>query len=108
MVIFQYDFKIEFYNAGDSKNSIGGRLADLRPRAVIVTQNGVPDLNIVIKNTYSLNNLIVGKKTKLQILNVPLNFSDFKTSDIVKIYYKKFTNQQDYPIYYGWVFGSAC
>ncbi|WP_234929058.1 DUF693 family protein, partial [Borreliella garinii] len=27
---------------------------------------------------------------------VPLNFSDFKTSDIVKIYYKKFTNQQDY------------
>ncbi|AEW69229.1 Hypothetical protein KK9_1023 (plasmid) [Borreliella garinii BgVir] len=40
-----------------------------------------------------MNNLIVGKKTKLQILNVPLNFSDFKTSDIVKIYYKKFTNQ---------------
>ncbi len=96
MLIFQYDFKIEFYNAVDSNNSIGGRLADLRPRIVIVTQNGVPDLNIVIKNTYSLNNLIVGKKTKLQILNVPLNFSDFKTSDIVKIYYKKFTNQQDY------------
>ncbi len=96
MLIFQYDFKIEFYNAVDSKNSIGGRLADLRPRVVIVTQNGVPDLNIVIKNTYYLNNLIVGKKTKLQILNVPLNFSDFKTSDIVKIYYKKFTNQQDY------------
>lgn len=43
-----------------------------------------------------MNNLIVGKKTKLQILNVPLNFSDFKTSDIVKIYYKKFTNQQNY------------
>lgn len=96
MLIFQYNFKIEFYNAVDSKNSIGGRLADLRPRVVIVTQNGVPDLNIVIKNTYSLNNLIVGKKPKLQILNVPLNFSDFKTSDIVKIYYKKFTNQQDY------------
>ncbi|WP_267903583.1 DUF693 family protein [Borreliella bavariensis] len=48
MLIFQYDFKIEFYNTVDSKNSIGGRLADLRPRGVIVTQNGVPDLNIVI------------------------------------------------------------
>ncbi|MBB6031900.1 hypothetical protein HNR35_000903 [Borreliella spielmanii] len=96
MLIFQYDFKIEFYNAVDSKNSIGGRLAGLRPRVVIVTQNGSPDLNIVIQNTYSLNNLIIGKKAKLQIFNAPLNFSDFKSADIVKIYYKKFTHQQDY------------
>ncbi|WP_210753490.1 DUF693 family protein [Borreliella valaisiana] len=96
MLIFQYDFKIEFYNAVDSKNSIGGRLAGLSPRVVIVTQNGAPDLNIVIQNTYSENNLIIGKKTKLQIFNVPLDFSDFKTADIVKIYYKKFTHQQDY------------
>ncbi|SCW38847.1 Protein of unknown function [Borreliella japonica] len=96
MLIFQYDFKIEFYNSVDSKNSIGGRLAGLRPRVVIVTQNGAPDLNIVIQNTYSENNLIISKKTKLQIFNVPLNFSDFKTADIVKIYYKKFTHQQDY------------
>ncbi len=107
MLIFKYDFKIEFYNAVDSKNSIGGRLADLRPRVVIVTQNGVPDLNIVIKNTYSLHNLIVGKKTKLQILNVPLNFSDFKISDIVKIYYKKFTNQQDYQFIMAGYLGAA-
>lgn len=96
MLIFQYDFKIEFYNTVDSKNSIGGRLAGLRPRVVIVTQNGAPDLNIVIQNTYSLNNLIISKKTKLQIFNVPLNFSDFKSADIVKIYYKKFTHQQEY------------
>ncbi|WPM06409.1 DUF693 family protein (plasmid) [Borreliella sinica] len=96
MLIFQYDFKIEFYNAVDSKNNIGGRLAGLRPRVVILTQNGVPDLNIVIQNTYSLSNLITSKKTKLQIFNVPLNFSDFKSSDIVKIYYKKFIHQQDY------------
>lgn len=96
MLIFQYDFKIEFYNTVDSKNSIGGRLAGLRPRVVIVTQNGVPDLNIVIQNTYSLNNLIISKKTKLQIFNVPLNFFDFKSADIVKIYYKKFTHQQEY------------
>ncbi|AJA90739.1 hypothetical protein OY14_04630 (plasmid) [Borreliella chilensis] len=96
MLIFQYDFKIEFYNTVDSKNSIGGRLAGLRPRVVIVTQNGSPDLNIVIQNTYSENSLIIGKKTKLQIFNVPLNFSDFKASDIVKIYYKKFAHQQDY------------
>lgn len=96
MLIFKYDFKIEFYNTVDSKNSIGGRLAGLRPRVVIVTQNGAPDLNIVIQNTYSLNNLIISKKTKLQIFNVPLNFSDFKSADIVKIYYKKFTHQQEY------------
>ncbi|WP_235633225.1 DUF693 family protein [Borreliella mayonii] len=96
MLIFQYDFKIEFYNAVNSKNSIGGRLAGLRPRVVIVTQNGAPDLNIFIQNTYSENNLIIGKKTKLQIFNVPLDFSYFKTADIVKIYYKKFSDQQDY------------
>ncbi|WP_233781071.1 DUF693 family protein, partial [Borreliella bavariensis] len=49
-----------------------------------------------IQNTYSLNNLIISKKTKLQIFNVPLNFFDFKSADIVKIYYKKFTHQQEY------------
>ncbi|MBB6208341.1 DUF693 family protein [Borreliella lanei] len=96
MLIFQYDFKIEFYNAGDSKNSIGGGLAGLRPRVVIATQNGAPDLNIFIQNTYSENNLIISKKVKLQIFNVPLDFSYFKTADIVKIYYKKFAHQQDY------------
>ncbi|WNY70062.1 DUF693 family protein [Borreliella andersonii] len=96
MLIFQYDFKIEFYNAVDSKNSIGGRLAGLRPRVVVTTQNGAPDLNIFIFNTYSENNLIISKKAKLQIFNVPLDFSDFKTADIVKIYYKKFSDQQDY------------
>ncbi|WKD01259.1 DUF693 family protein (plasmid) [Borreliella americana] len=97
MLIFQYDFKIEFYNTVDSKNnSVGGRLAGLRPRVVITTKNGAPDLNIFIQNTYSENNLIISKKAKLQIFNVPLNFSDFKTADIVKIYYKKFSDQQDY------------
>ncbi len=96
MLIFQYDFKIEFYNTVNSKNSIGGRLSGLRPRVVITTQNGAPDLNIFIQNTYSENNLITSKKAKLQIFNVPLDFSDFKTADIVKIYYKKFSDQQDY------------
>ncbi|WKC79415.1 DUF693 family protein [Borreliella tanukii] len=106
MLIFQYDFKIEFYNAVDSKNSIGGRLAGLRPRVVIVTQNGAPDLNIVVQNTYSEDNLITCKKAKLQIFNVPLNFSDFKTADIVKIYYKKFTHQQDYQFIMAGYLGS--
>ncbi|WP_024705792.1 DUF693 family protein [Borreliella burgdorferi] len=96
MLIFQYDFKIEFYNTVNFKNSIGGRLSGLRPRVVIATQNGAPDLNIFIQNTYSENNLITSKKAKLQIFNVPLDFSDFKTADIVKIYYKKFSDQQDY------------
>ncbi|MBB6213405.1 DUF693 family protein (plasmid) [Borreliella californiensis] len=96
MLIFQYDFKVEFYNTIDSKNSIDGKLAGSRPKVVIITQNGVPDLNIFIQNTYSENNLIISKKAKLQIFNVPLDFSNFKTADIVKIYYKKFSDQQDY------------
>ncbi|WKD00355.1 DUF693 family protein [Borreliella bissettiae] len=96
MLIFQYDFKVEFYNAVDSKNSLGGRLAGPRPKIVITTQNGVPDLNIFIQNTYSENSLITSKKSKLQIFNAPLDFSDFKAADIVKIYYKKFSDQQDY------------
>ncbi|MCD2401451.1 DUF693 family protein [Borreliella bissettiae] len=67
-----------------------------RPKIVITTQNGVPDLNIFIQNTYSENNLITSKKAKLQIFNASLDFSDFKAADIVKIYYKKFSDQQDY------------
>ncbi len=107
MLIFQYDFKIEFYNSVDFKKSIGESFKGLRPRVVIVTQNGVPDLNIVIQNTYSaLNNLIVGKKAKLQIFNVPLNFSDFKTADIVKIYYKKFAHLQDYEFIFAGYLGA--
>lgn len=68
MLIFQYDFKIEFYNTVNSKNSIGGRLSGLRPRVVITTQNGAPDLNIFIQNTYSENNLITSKRLNFKFL----------------------------------------
>lgn len=89
MLLFQYDFKLEFYAAGaDIKNQ--------KPKFIIETQNGAPVVNIVIDNERSLVSLLQCKKARLQLFNMPLNFNkSLRHGDIVRIFYKKFAYEGD-------------
>lgn len=94
MLLFEYNFKIEFYNvSGISVTD------DQKPQVVIKTQYGAPVVNIVISNEYSSIGLVKCKKARLQLFNMPLDFNkSLNIGDIVKIYYKKFAHyyEDDY------------
>ncbi|AHH07377.1 Hypothetical protein BCD_1311 (plasmid) [Borrelia crocidurae DOU] len=88
MLLFQYDFKIEFYD------DVAFR--DQRPKLVVETKNGVPVVNILISNEYSCVGSLQWKKAQIRLFNVPLNFSkSLGQGDIVRIYYKKFASDDD-------------
>ncbi|ASQ29654.1 hypothetical protein CDQ96_04410 (plasmid) [Borrelia miyamotoi] len=90
MLLFQYDFKIEFYGV------LGGIINDQTPKVIIKTKYGAPVINLVISNEYSLISSVQCKRAKLQLFNMPLNFNESLTiGDIVKIYYKKFASEGD-------------
>ncbi|UPA11253.1 DUF693 family protein (plasmid) [Borrelia parkeri] len=89
MLLFQYDFKLEFYSAG-------GEIKNRKPKFVIETKHGAPIINIVISNEYFLVSALQCKKARLQLFNMPLNFNkSLRHGDIVKIYYKKFAHEDD-------------
>ncbi|AYE36834.1 hypothetical protein DB313_04870 (plasmid) [Borrelia turcica IST7] len=85
MLLFQYNFKIEFY-------SVNRGAISLRPKLVIKTKDGAPLVNILISNEYLTSSLMQCKKARLQLFNMPLNFNkSLKIGDVVKIYYGKFS-----------------
>ncbi|WP_269516813.1 DUF693 family protein [Borrelia recurrentis] len=67
MLLFQYDFKIEFYD------DVAFR--DQRPKLVVETKNGGPVVNIIISNEYSCVGSLQWEKAQIRLFNVPLNFS---------------------------------
>ncbi|AHH12985.1 Hypothetical protein BHO_0022000 (plasmid) [Borrelia hermsii YBT] len=89
MILFQYDFKIEFYGASSD-------IRYQKPKLVVETKQGAPIINIVISNEYSLASSLQCKKARLQLFNMPLNFNkSLKQGDIARIYYKKFAHEGD-------------
>ncbi|UGQ17996.1 DUF693 family protein [Borrelia sp. RT1S] len=88
MLLFQYNFKIEFYSV--IKGILGSR-----PKLIIETKNGAPLVNILISNEYSTVGSMQCKKARLQFFNMPLNFNkSSKIGDVAKIYYGKFSYQK--------------
>nr|WKT13942.1 DUF693 family protein [Borrelia sp. BU AG58] len=88
MLLFQYNFKIEFY-------SVDRGAISLKPKLVISTKNGAPLVNILISNEYSVVSSMQCKKARLQLFNMPLNFNkSLKVGDVVKIYYGKFSYEK--------------
>ncbi|QMU99645.1 DUF693 family protein (plasmid) [Borrelia sp. A-FGy1] len=89
MLLFQYDFKIEFYS-----NNRG--FLSLRPKLVIETKKGTPLINILISNEYSALKSMQCKKAQLQFFNMPLNFNkSLKIGDVVNIFYRKFSYESN-------------
>ncbi|WP_024653721.1 DUF693 family protein [Borrelia persica] len=88
MLLFQYDFKIEFYG-----NDL---VSEQRPKLVIETKNGAPIVKILISNEYSYVGSLRWKKACVKLFNVPLNFSKaLQHGDVVRIYYKKFAHEDN-------------
>ncbi|AHH04008.1 Hypothetical protein BHY_1057 (plasmid) [Borrelia nietonii YOR] len=89
MILFQYDFRIEFYDASND-------IRHQKPKLIIETKQGAPIINIVISNEYSLASSLQCKKARLQLFNMPLNFNkSLMQGDIARIYYKKFAHEDD-------------
>ncbi|AHH08984.1 DUF693 family protein (plasmid) [Borrelia anserina] len=89
MLLFQYDFKIEFYGTdSDIRNH--------QPKLTIETRYGAPVVHIVISSENFLVSALQCKKAQLRLFNMPLNFNEsLRRGDIVRIYYKKFTYEDD-------------
>ncbi|AYE37094.1 hypothetical protein DB313_06215 (plasmid) [Borrelia turcica IST7] len=95
--LLQYDFVVEFYSAQKAgKDTVGGKLPEATPKIKIKSESGI-NINMSITDVYSSHNLVLAKQAKIQLWNLPLNFNDeIKAGDIVKIYYKKFADEQKY------------
>ncbi|WP_445436435.1 DUF693 family protein [Candidatus Borreliella tachyglossi] len=92
MILFQYDFKIEFFTNHE-------KIVSRKPKMVIQTKGGAPLVNILIGNEYPFVSAMQCKKARLQLFNMPVNFNkSLKIGDVVKIYYKKFSYEK-YPAY---------
>lgn len=97
-MFLSYNFKIEFYDVDESKESTGGTSFPKKiPKIIINTQDGI-HVDISIFNRLSTDlNTVSSKQAKIVLWNLPIDFTDhIKFGDIVKIYYKKFAYEKKF------------
>ncbi|WP_215535898.1 DUF693 family protein [Borreliella bavariensis] len=97
-MLLSYDFKIEFYNVDESKESTDGTpFPQKTPKIIINTQDGI-HVDISIASMFSSDlNTVKSKQAKIVLWNLPLDFTDhIKFGDIVKIHYKKFAHEKKF------------
>ncbi|AHH11518.1 DUF693 family protein (plasmid) [Borrelia coriaceae] len=122
--LIKYDFKIEFFSSNKAQpndptnkpnkptvqpnkhkaqpndptnpNENENAKSEEKPKIVILTEDGIY-IDISISDTYSSNNYVCGKKGKLTIWNLNIDFTEnVNEGDIVRISYKKFWDSKDY------------
>lgn len=97
MVIWQYDFKFEFFDGPEASAS---------PKYTIETKNGSPEVNISIANDYTSANQLKCKVMNINIYNLPFNFNDhISMGNALKVYYKMFPWGTKYQLIFGGLIG---